>query len=148
MVSARGTWLAAASAPCLRYALLAMAARRKPPLKRAIATNREFVVVLEDIRGHQRAFGEALQSFREDVDRRFDGVEQDITLLKDAVLEQGRELKEHGRKLEEHGRNLEEQGRELKKHGQKLDTLQIAVEKKVDRDEVEAVVARVVRGIR
>ena len=113
-----------------------MAARKK---EHALAG---FTVVLEDIRSQFRVFGEALQGIRETmdarfgavdcrfdavdrrfdaVDRRFDAVEAradrtdgELALVKVAVLENSRELKE----------------------------LRGAVSRLVDRNEVEVIVAR------
>jgi hypothetical protein len=106
-----------------------MAARKKED---ALAG---FTVVLEDIRSQFRVFGEALQGIRETmdarfgavdcrfdaVDRRFDAVEAradrtdgELALVKVAVLENSRELKE----------------------------LRGAVSRLVGRDEVEAIVGR------
>jgi hypothetical protein len=92
-----------------------MAARKKED---ALAG---FTVVLEDIRSQFRVFGEALQGIRETMDARFDAVEAradrtdgELALVKVAVLENNRELKE----------------------------LRGAVSRLVDRDEVEAIVAR------
>ena len=97
---------------------------------------RAFVVVLEEIRAQNKAFGEGLQGLGERlqglgermdarfdaVDRRFEGielrlgrVEEDIGLVKSSVLDHSRELKE----------------------------VRMALEKKVDRDEVEAIVERI-----
>jgi hypothetical protein len=126
--------------------------RSKKPPSRARALHRDFAVVLEALRGDFRVFGDALQSFREEVDARFqqvdarfqqvdtrfqqvdarfdqvdarfqqvnahfDRVDTDIGLLKSAVVENTRELKRIG----------------------------TALDRKVDRDEVEALVERVVR---
>jgi hypothetical protein len=99
-----------------------MAARKKED---ALAG---FTVVLEDIRSQFRVFGEALQGIRETmdarfgaVDRRFDTVDAradrtdgELALVKVAVLENNRELRE----------------------------LRGAVSRLVNRDEVEAIVAR------
>ena len=113
-----------------------MAARKKED---ALAG---FTVVLEDIRSQFRVFGEALQGIRETmdarfdavdrrfdavdrrfsavdgrfsaVDSRFDAVDARVDRVKVAVLENNRELKE----------------------------LRGAVSRLVDRDEVEAIVAR------
>jgi hypothetical protein len=99
-----------------------MAARKKED---ALAG---FTVVLEDIRSQFRVFGEALQGIRETMDARFDAVDRrfdavdaradrtdgELALVKVAVLENNRELKE----------------------------LRGAVSRLVDRDEVEAIVAR------
>jgi regulator of replication initiation timing len=110
-------------------------------------SRRELVVVLETLRGEFRVFGESLQSvrgqvdglredvdglrkdvgdFRQEVGARFHRVEQDIgvlkldvSLLKDASIETTQELKR----------------------------LRLSVDKKkVDRDEVEAIVERAGRG--
>jgi predicted phage gp36 major capsid-like protein len=85
----------------------------------------QLAVVLESMQADFRGFGEALQSFREhvdvrfeEVDARFDRVERDISLLKDASLETARDLR----------------------------SLRISVERKVDRDEVEALVEGVRAG--
>src|SRR5580704_7697763 len=113
-----------------------MAARKKED---ALAG---FTVVLEDIRSQFRVFGEALQGVRETMDARFDAVDRrfdavdrrfdavdrrfdavdaradrtdgELALVKTAVLENNRELKE----------------------------LRGAMTRLVDRDEVEAIVAR------
>src|ERR1700679_1708544 len=76
---------------------------------------RQFSVVVEEIRSQFTVFGEALQGFREQVDRRFDRVDReldglegdvallkadvttlktDMALVKTAVLGHNRELKE------------------------------------------------------
>jgi hypothetical protein len=99
-----------------------MAARKKED---ALAG---FTVVLEDIRSQFRVFGEALQGIRETMDARFDAVDRrfdavdaradrtdgELALVKVAVLENNRELKE----------------------------LREAMSRFVDRDEVEVIVAR------
>ena len=111
-----------------------MVERPKKPSRRARPTLHEVAVLLETMRGENRkavqivdarlqSFREEFQTFREDVDAsfqkvdtRFDRVEHDIVLIKDAVIETTRELK----------RNW------------------VAVDKKVDRDEVEGIVEGVV----
>jgi hypothetical protein len=102
-----------------------MAARKSPPKKNGHA----FAVVVEQLRGDFRVFGEALAGFREAVDVRFDRVEADIQFLKVAVTEHSRLLKEHGQQLNEHGRQLEEHGRELRQ-------IRSILEEKADRDEL------------
>jgi hypothetical protein len=111
-----------------------MAARKKKPSKQPTAGAHDFAVVTEELRGQFKVFGEALQGFRDHVDRRFeqidqrfdrvdrrfDRVDQEMGLLKSAVLEHGRELKE----------------------------IRAGLEKKVDRNEVEALVERAVAGSR
>ncbi len=75
-----------------------MAARRTPNKKSQ--NGHAFTVVLEEMRGQFRVFGEALSGLREEMNRRFDRVEGDIGvmktdvgLLKTAVVEHGRQLK-------------------------------------------------------
>ncbi len=108
----------------------------KQPTSRA-ADTRAFVVVLEEIRAQNKVFGEGQQLLREQmlagfaevnqrfeqvdwrfeqVDRRFERIEHDVGLVKTAVLEHARELKE----------------------------IRVGLERKVDRDAVEAIVERVV----
>jgi hypothetical protein len=115
-----------------------MVQRSKQRPARPRVTLHELGVLLETQNGQFRGFGEALQvvdahvqsvdarlqSFREEVDARFDKVdgrldrvEHDVVLLKDAVVENTRELKH----------------------------LRTAVDKKVDRDEVESIVEGVLR---
>jgi hypothetical protein len=115
-----------------------MATRKSAP-----KNGHAFTVVLEQLRGDFRVFGEALAGFREAVDRRFDRVEGDIQFLKTAVTEhtrllkdQGRQLNDHGRQLEGHGRQLEEHGRVLAEHGRELRQIRSILEEKVDRDEL------------
>jgi type I site-specific restriction endonuclease len=135
-----------------------MAARKNKAPKTSSEEARAFVVVLEEIRAQNKVFGEGQQLLHEQqqtlrqeqqmlrqemsagfaevhrrfqevdlrfeaVDRRFDRVEhdiaeirQDVGLVKIAVLDHARELKE----------------------------VRVALEKKVDRDEVEGIVHRVI----
>jgi hypothetical protein len=117
-----------------------MPKRSKPPTApRRSPSSRDFAVVLESLQGDFRVFGEALHGvqhdleavkqdvqgvkqslveFRTEVDARFDRVEGEIGLLKDAVLTNTRELKDHGRELKDQGRQLAE--------------LRVAVSRKVD----------------
>jgi hypothetical protein len=128
-----------------------MAARKNKAPKTTTDEARAFVVVLEEIRAQNRGFGEGLQLLREhqhvldqqqqtmlreqqtmrqeqqtlrqEMVARFDHVERDIAeirhdvgLVKIAVLDHARELKE----------------------------IRVGLEKKVDRDEVEPIVQRVI----
>ena len=121
-----------------------MAGRRNKAAKTASVDAHAFAVVLEEIRAQNKGFGEGQQLLREqmsllreqmsagfeDVSRRFeqvdarfervegrlDRIENDVGLVKIAVIEHARELKE----------------------------IRVALEKKVDRDEVEGIVLRVV----
>jgi hypothetical protein len=148
------------------------AQKRKAGTPRATSLARGFVVVLEDMRSQFKVFGEALQIVNEKVDRLdrhvtsgFERVDRELGLVKAVVLEHGRELRElkavaldHGRELLDHGRELRElkaivldHGRELLDHGRELrevrggvTRLEAAMEKKVDRDEAEAIAERVI----
>ncbi len=128
-----------------------MAGRKIQAPRTTSSEARAFVVVLEEIRAQNKVFGEGQQLLHEQmsagfeevnhrfeqvnhrfeevncrfeqVDRRFDRVEhdiaeirQDVGLVKIAVLDHSRELKE----------------------------IRVALEKKVDRDEVEGIVQRVI----
>ena len=86
----------------------------------------ELVVVLEDMRSQFKVFGEALQGVNDKVDRLdgdvasgFERVDRELGLVKAVVIDHSRELREIRGRLE------------------------AAMERKVDWDEVEAVVERV-----
>jgi hypothetical protein len=110
---------------------------------------REFTVVVEDMRSQFNVFGEALQGLAQQmsagfaqvdarfaqvdarfaqVDARFDGVDREVNLVKGAVLEHGREL------------------RDIRTTLTRIDTrvtrIEIALDTKVTRDEVESIVER------
>ncbi len=108
----------------------------------------QFTVVLEEIRAQNRAFGEGQQLLREqmhtgfeEVNRRFEQVDRRLGRVEDAVLQHGRELKNHGELLREHGEQLRDHGEQLRDHGTQLRAI---AEKKVDREEVEAIVERAI----
>jgi methyl-accepting chemotaxis protein len=121
-----------------------MSARKIKPPKSTSSDARAFAVVLEEIRAQNKVFGEGQQLLREQmaagfeevnrrfeqvddrfqqVDRHFEHIEQDVAelrqdvgLVKIAVLEHSRGLKE----------------------------IRVGLDKKVDRDEAEEMVQRVV----
>ncbi|HEY6461408.1 MAG TPA: hypothetical protein VIY73_14680 [Polyangiaceae bacterium] len=107
-----------------------MAARKKSAVKRVSGNGHAFAVVVEQLRSDFRVFGEALAGLDAKVsglearmDQRFDRIEQrlervecDVSLLKTATTDNGRELK----------------------------AIRTTLDRKVDRDEVEGIVARVV----
>ncbi|MGH7270377.1 MAG: hypothetical protein ACREJ3_08085 [Polyangiaceae bacterium] len=106
-----------------------------PPSKKAKKIRppgaREFTVVVEEMRGQFKVFGEALQGLRgevvsgfeevhrrfEEVHRRFEHVDHELGLVKAAVIEHGRELRESRAELV----------------------------KKVDREEVVVIATRILR---
>ena len=111
-----------------------MAARKKSP------GAAEFTVVLEEMRSHFKVFGEALGGVREeladvreelaDVRQDVAGVRRDLELVKVAVLENSREI-----------RDLRVEVHDVRGAVTRIEQ---ALETKVDRDEVEGIVARVV----
>jgi hypothetical protein len=106
-----------------------MAARKKETAKRASGGGRAFAVVVEQLRGDFRVFGEALGALRADMNQRFDQVDErfhqvdqrlervecDVSLLKTATTDNGRELK----------------------------AIRATLDRKVDRDAIEGIVERV-----
>jgi chromosome segregation ATPase len=131
-----------------------MASRKKPPRQTAAGAH-QFAVVAEELRGQFKVFGEALQSFREHVDSRLDEVDRRFEQIDRRFEQIDRRFERIDRRFErvEHEIGLLkdaalEHGRELKKHGQQLEELRAAVERKVDRNEVEAIVERAVAGSR
>jgi hypothetical protein len=108
-----------------------MAARKSKQTEATTAEARAFTIVLEEIRAQNKGFGEGQELLREqvgvlreemragfaEVDQRFDHIEQDVGLVKIAVLDHARELKE----------------------------IRVALGNKVDRHELETLVARGMR---
>jgi len=94
-----------------------------------------FAVLVEDLRSQFKVFGEALQGQREEFGRRFDAADAradrtdgELALVKAAVLENSREIREvRGDLHEVRGA---------------VARIELALDKKVDRDEVEGLVAR------
>jgi hypothetical protein len=114
-----------------------MAARKTKPPRTTSADVRAFTVVLEEIRAQDKVFGEGQQLLHEqhemlrqeqlllrqemsvgfaEVKRDVAEIRQDVGLVKIAALDHSRKLKE----------------------------IRVALDKKVDRDEVEGIVQRVV----
>jgi hypothetical protein len=81
---------------------------KRETIPSAKETVRQFTVILEEIRGQNKGFGEGLQLLREQMEAGFEQVDQEIGLLKDAVLENRRDLKELKAQGQGHGRQLEE----------------------------------------
>jgi hypothetical protein len=123
-------------------------------------SHHEFVVLLETLRGEFRVFGESLQivrgqvdglredvdglrkdvgDFRQEVGARFHRVEQDMGVLKQDVAV----LKQDVGMLKLDVSLLKDASIETT---QELKRLRLSVDKKVDRDEVEAIVERAGRG--
>jgi septal ring factor EnvC (AmiA/AmiB activator) len=126
-----------------------MAAEKKPARARAPSAAHDFTIVLEKIHGDMQVFGEGLQALRahvdagfakvderfeqvdrrfDAIDRRFEGVDREIGLVKAAVLT-------HDRELRATRSDIQENKATLARVEEKLD-------KKVDRDEIEPIVER------
>jgi hypothetical protein len=115
-----------------------MVERSKKPSSRARPAPHEFAVVVESLRGEFRVFGEALAGFREQVTHEFAQVRGDLAAVKVDLAE----VKVDVARLKD---AVLENTRELGRHSHRIDDLARAVEKKVDRDEVEAIVERAMR---
>ena len=105
-----------------------MAARKKSPTKAASA-NAAFVVVLEDLNAKLNVFGEALQGFRDEVAKQFEQVDRGFGRVELAVLENSREIREVRGELGEVRATVTR--------------IESALAAKVDREEVEPMVERV-----
>ena len=60
----------------------------KPPIGPEHSRDREFTVILEDIRSQFRVFGEGLTDVQEkvaDISERLERVEQDVTIIKSVI---------------------------------------------------------------
>ena len=106
-----------------------MGARKKKTMTpHAAPTAQEFTIVLEDLRAQFRVFGEALQGVAERVNRldeKVDGLDGRLTRLEDTVQ---RGFVRIDLRFEEIDRRTE------------IRELQVAVARKVDRDEVVTLV--------
>jgi hypothetical protein len=114
-----------------------MAGRKKSP------GAAEFTVVLEDLRAQFKVFGEALAGVREEFGQRFDAVEGrlgsvegELALVKVAVLENRREIRDVRAEIHDVRTDLHDVRGTVTR-------IEHALETKVDRDEVEGIVARV-----
>jgi phosphate uptake regulator len=124
---------------------------------------REFLVVLEDVRSQFKVFGEALQVVNEKVDRldrhvtsgfervdrematRFERVDREMaTRFEHVDREMATGFERVDRELGLVKAVVLEHGRELRQIRGGMTRLEAVMEKKVDRDEVEAIAQRVV----
>jgi len=123
-----------------------MAARKRTideATAEAIAT-RAGTVVLEQMQGHFRAFGESLDGLRERMEQRFDGVEQRFDRVEQRLDRVERVVHEHERQLRDVQAQLGDVHTQLRDMNAQLGDLRVAVDRKVDRDEVEGIVERAV----
>jgi methyl-accepting chemotaxis protein len=115
--------------------------KRRPP--KPPRSDAAFVVVLEDLNAKFNVFGEALQGFRdevakqfEQVDDRFERVDRRFGQVELAVLENSRAIREvRGELGEVRG--------ELGEVRATVTRIESALATKVDRDEIEPIVERV-----
>jgi hypothetical protein len=113
---------------------------------------REFLVVLEDVRSQFKVFGEALQVVNEKVDRLdrhvtsgFERVDREIATGFERVdREMATGFERVDRELGLVKAVVLEHSRELRQIRGGMTRLEAVMEKKVDRDEVEAIAQRVV----
>ena len=109
-----------------------MGARKKKPKDES-----SFTVVLEDLRSQFKVFAEALQGLEEKVDRGFAAVDARFAAV-DARFGQ------IDARFERNEAAVLENSREIRDVRSAVARIEVAMEKKVDRDEVEAIVARVI----
>jgi methyl-accepting chemotaxis protein len=109
-----------------------MAARKKTVRRRASETDgdRAFTVVLEQIRADNRVFGEALGIVREDLQ----GVREQMA----------RGFEQMARGFEQVDRRFDRVEEDLSRVKDAIRHMRAAVDRKVDRDEVEGLVERAV----
>jgi len=99
----------------------------------------DVAVMFEEIRSQFRVFGEALQGTREKIDK----IEGDVVDLKRDMVEVKRDVAELKRDMVEVKRDLALVKVAVTEHSRELREIRAVVDKKVDRDEVEAIVERV-----
>ena len=126
---------------------------------------RAFAVVLEEIRAQNKVFGEGQQLLREQmsagfaevnhrfeqVDRRFERVEHDITEIRQDVTEIRQDVTEIRRDITEIRQDITDVRQDVGlvkiavlDHSRELKEIRVGLEKKVDRDEAEGIVQRVI----
>jgi len=136
-----------------------MAARKKR-LEELLdaAAARGAAVVGEQMRGELRAFGEGLESLREQmtrgfaetnrrfeqVDRRFDAFDRELAHVKDDVAHLKDDVAQVRHELGQVKDAVLAHRGQLREVNTQLGELRVAVDRKVDRDEVEGIVERAV----
>jgi chromosome segregation ATPase len=144
---------------------LTMAGRKRDPSVSAPDGARAFTVVLEQLHGEFRVFGEALGGLRQHmndrfdaVDRRFERVEHELGEVKRDLVQVKQDLGDVQRDLADVQRDLGEVQRDLADvkvdlglvksaattHSRELREIRAALGNKVERGEVEAIATHVV----
>jgi chromosome segregation ATPase len=137
-----------------------MAARKKPASKTPTPPldAPSLVVILEDMRSQFTVFGEALQISREEsarhfeqidsrfeqIDSRFDQIDHRLDQHEARFATLERATLENGRDIRELRRDVSEVRRDLGAVCSTVDRIENALAAKVNRDEVEAIIHRVV----
>jgi chromosome segregation ATPase len=142
-----------------------MAGRKITTPKTTSSEARAFAVVLEEIRAQNKVFGEGQQLLREqmsagfeEVNRRFERVEHDITEIRQDISEIRQDITEVRQDVTEIRQDITEIRQDITEirqdvglvkiavldHSRELKEIRAGLEKKVDRDEVEGVVQRVI----
>ena len=133
-----------------------MAARKKSLVEpRASAGDREFTVVLEDLRSQFKVFGEAMASGFARVDRRLDGMDHRLDGMNHRLDGTDHRLDGMDHRLDGMDPRFDHLDREMGlvksavlAHSHELKEIRGAIERiertKVDRDEVEAIAERVI----
>jgi gas vesicle protein len=128
-----------------------MAGRKTKAAKTTSSEARAFVVVLEEIRAQNKVFGEGQQLLHEqqqmlrqemsagfeEVNRRFERVEHEITEIREDITEIRQDITEIRQDVGLVKIAVLDHSRELKE-------IRVTLDKKVDRDQVEGIVQRVV----
>lgn len=129
-----------------------MAARRRKASNGDVNAH-AFAVLVEEMRGHFNAYGEALEGVRIDVHglkQDVHGLKQDVRLLKQDVhglrhdVDSLRHDMEAG--FEQVDRRFDRLEAAVLEHTREPHELRVAVDRKLDRDEVDGVVDRVLAG--
>jgi hypothetical protein len=119
-----------------------MAARRKRSPKVA-RRDAPFVVILEDLSAKFNVFGEALQGFRDEVAKQFEQVGRRFGQVERAVLENSRAIRGVRVGLAEVRGELAEVRGEIGEVRATVTRVESALATKVDRNEIEPMVERV-----
>ena len=142
-----------------------MAGRKITAPKTTSSEARAFAVVLEEIRAQNKVFGEGQQLLREQqqmlrqemsagfatVNHRFERVEHDIAEIRQDVAEIRQDVTEIRQDVTEIRQDITEIRQDVGlvkiavlDHSRELKEIRVALEKKVDRDEAEGIVQRVI----
>jgi septal ring factor EnvC (AmiA/AmiB activator) len=122
-----------------------MAARKKPASKTPTPPldAPSLVVILEDMRSQFTVFGEALQSSREESARRFEQIDSRFDQIYHRLDQHDTRFASLERATLENGRDVREVRRDVSEVRRTVDRIENTLASKVNRDEVESIVERV-----